>query len=80
MSSPIPSVIYGYISLSSKSPVSWYFLKTEPYVSIPHILISGFFSFKYFAVPEIVPPVPTSTTKWVYLPLVCIHISDPVVS
>ena len=70
ISSPIPSVKYGYISLLSKTPVSWYFLKTDPNVSIPHILISLFFSFKYLATPEIVPPVPTPTTKWVIFPLV----------
>ena len=80
ISSPIPSVTYGYISLLSKTPVSWYFLNTDPYVSIPHIFILGFFSFKNFATPEIVPPVPTPTTKWVIFPSVWFQISGPVVS
>jgi hypothetical protein len=31
----------------------------------------GFFSFRYFPTPEIVPPVPTPTIKWVILPSVC---------
>ena len=37
------------------------------------------FSFRNFAVPEIVPPVPLQTTKWVIFPDVCSHISLPVV-
>ena len=80
ISSPIPSVVYGYISFLSKTPVSWYFLNTEPYVSIPQIFIFGFFSLRNFATPDIVPPVPTPTTKWVIFPSVWFHISGPVSS
>jgi hypothetical protein len=29
---------------------------------MPHALTLGFFSFRYFATPQIVPPVPTPTT------------------
>ena len=43
------------------------------------ILIFGFFSFKYFAEPDIVPPVPLLAIKCVIFPLVCSHISGPVV-
>ena len=35
---------------------------------------------KYFPTPEIVPPVPTPTIKWVILPSVCSQISGPVCS
>jgi len=32
------------------------------------ILTLGFFSFRYFPTPLMVPPVPTPQTKWVTLP------------
>jgi hypothetical protein len=38
----------------------------------------GFFSFKNFAAPDIVPPVPLQAIKWVIFPLVCSQISGPV--
>ena len=75
---PRPSIQYGYISFSSNSPVSWYFLRTDPYASTPITLMFGFFSFRYLAVPEIVPPVPLQTIKWVISPSVWFQISGPV--
>ena len=61
-------------------PVSLYFLKTDPYVSMPQTLIAGFRSLRYRPTPLIVPPVPTPTTRWVTRPSVCSQISGPVCS
>ena len=44
------------------------------------ISMSGFCSFRYRAIPVIVPPVPTPTTRCVSLPSVWRHSSGPVVS
>ena len=47
---------------------------------MPHTLIFGFFSLRYFPTPLIVPPVPTPHTRWVIVPLVWSQISGPVCS
>jgi hypothetical protein len=43
-------------------------------------LIAGFFSLRYLAVPEMVPPVPTPATRMSTLPPVASQISGPVVA
>ena len=45
-----------------------------------NIAVKHEFSFKNFAVPDTVPPVPTPAIKCVIFPLVCFQISGPVVS
>lgn len=52
----------------------------EPAGSTATILMSGFFSRRYFPTPVIVPPVPTPAMKRSTLPSVSSHISGPVVS
>ena len=68
----------GSQDLAGIATVSWNFFNTEPYASTPQTLIFGFCSLRYFPTPEIVPPVPTPTTKCVIFPSVWSHISGPV--
>jgi hypothetical protein len=53
--------------------------RTEPSGSATTTTIPGFCAFRWWAVPEIVPPVPTLATKWVTRPSVWSQISGPVV-
>ena len=47
---------------------------------MPQARTAGFFSFRKRAMPLMVPPVPTPTTRWSTLPSVCSQISGPVCS
>ena len=73
----MPSTRYG--PHSPIFPVSLYTFPIEPIGSAPITFIFGFFSFKYFAVPVIVPAVPSPATKCVIFPSVASQISGPVV-
>jgi hypothetical protein len=53
--------------------------RIEPTGSAPTMRTLGFFSLRYRAVPEIVPPVPIEVTNVVIRPAVCSHNSGPVV-
>ena len=52
-----------YVMQSAKGNVSPFVKNADPLGSIPMIFTSGFFSLRYFAIPDIVPPVPIPATK-----------------
>ncbi len=52
---------------------------SEPSGSAPTMCTDGLRSFRYFATPLIVPPVPMPATKTSTRPSVCSQISGPVV-
>ena len=47
---------------------------------MPQAFTEGLRSFRHFATPQMVPPVPTPTTRWSTAPPVCSQISGPVCS
>ena len=68
-SSPTPSTLYGATGPEYR----------EPSGSAPTMWTAGFCSFKYFATPLMVPPVPMPATKTSIFPSVCSQTSGPVV-